>query len=749
MLSRICPKQYFYLLVVCVTLTGCRTSPEARHDKFLKRGQELLAKKDYSRALLELRNAANAMPKDPEPHYQMGLAYLASGDGRNAVRAFQKATELNPKHAGAQLKLAEFMTTSQNRSVVLDGINRLQGVLSNSPENPEAINTLAIAEWKLGKSEDGVQRLEEALKKFPTHLESSVTLARMKVIAKDWKGAEEVLRKAVADAPKSALAELALAQLYLLMQQPGQAESELRKALQLDPKNGAALYGLGTLLLQAKRIDEAEQTFKRLSVLPEKAYKPVHALFLFQFGDREKALAEFRVLATSDPADRAARGRLVAAYVSLNRPAEAEKILATALQRNPKDADALLQRAEMRLRSGRADDAEKDLKQVVHFTPDSAAAHFALAKAYLAKGLINQHQTELQQVLRLNPANLLARSALTTSFLTGNQPKAALDTIEQAPEAQKKETLWIVTRNWVLMAMGNLQEAKAGVDLALEKGRSPEAVYQGAMLRFLQRDYAGTRVLVDELLKRDVADVRVVQLMMEAYAAQKDLSKGMDRLRELAAGHPQSAAIEHMLGQWCLRGNDAAGARKAFEKAKAIDPHFTPADLSLAQLDIEQGRNEVARQNLNTFLTAQPANIPALLLAARADDASGNRAEMIDRYRAVLAIDSGNLVALNNLAYVLASDNPDEALKFAQQAAEKAPDNPFVQDTLGWIYYRKGLYSMATRYLKTAVDKESTSRRQFHLGMSYLKSGDQQNGQKLVREALQKEPNLVKTESGW
>ena len=112
-------------------------------------------------------------------------------------------------------------------------------------------------------------------------------------------------------------------------------------------------------------------------------------------------------------------------------------------------------------------------------------------------------------------------------------------------------------------------------------------------------------------------------------------------------------------------------------------------------------------------------------------------------------IDSSNLFALNNLAYALAVDNPDEALKFAQEAVEIAPDNPTVQDTLAWVYYRKGLYSMAARFLKTALDKEATPQRQFHLGMTYLKMGDEATGQRMVRAALVKDPGLAKTEQGW
>ena len=230
---------------------------------------------------------------------------------------------------------------------------------------------------------------------------------------------------------------------------------------------------------------------------------------------------------------------------------------------------------------------------------------------------------------------------------------------------------------------------------------------------------------------------------------QREIGKGLDRLKEIAAAHPNSAPIQQLLGQWYARAGNLAESQKAFEKAKAADPNFVAADLSLVEVDLREGRNAAARQKLTSVLAAAPTNVPALLLAARADDAAGDHAAAVARYRAVLGVDGANLVALNNLAYMLATDNPDEALKFAQQAAERAPESPYVQDTLGWVYYRKGLYTMAVRCLQTAVDKEATPRRQFHLGMSYLKAGDQINGQKIVRLALQKDPNLAKTEQGW
>jgi tetratricopeptide (TPR) repeat protein len=136
-------------------------------------------------------------------------------------------------------------------------------------------------------------------------------------------------------------------------------------------------------------------------------------------------------------------------------------------------------------------------------------------------------------------------------------------------------------------------------------------------------------------------------------------------------------------------------------------------------------------------------------MLAEIEAAAGNRAAAIARYRAVLAFDRANLVALNNAAYQLVLETPDAALPLAQKAAEIAPDNPAVQDTLGWVYYRKGIYRSAIGALSAAVAKEPTPRRRFHLAMSYIRAGDGEIGRKLLQAALQQDPRLSATEQGW
>jgi tetratricopeptide (TPR) repeat protein len=344
---------------------------------------------------------------------------------------------------------------------------------------------------------------------------------------------------------------------------------------------------------------------------------------------------------------------------------------------------------------------------------------------------------------------LAARMALVRGFLVANQPKSAIDLLDQAPGPQKNSLVVASQRIWALLEAGDTKEARSDLDQALRISRSPQLVLQEAVLKLQERDFAGARMDAEEALKADPGDVRAARIVVGAYVGLKQEAKALQRLNEMVDFRPKSAPLRHLLGERYVDAGDLKEARKAFEAARTADPAFLPAELALAEIDLKENRIDAARERLTAIVKANPKNVSALLLLAATDHAAGDQASAISRYRSVLEVDSSNVFALGNLGYELAAEKSDEALKFAQQAAELAPDNAGVLDTLGWVYYRKGVYDTAVGYLKTAVGKEPTARRQFHLAMSYIKAGQRDLGQKLLVAALQQDPNLVKTEQGW
>ena len=731
-------------MAVLLLAVGCR-SAEQKFARFMASGKEHLQKKDYSRATLEFRNAVKVNPKSAEPYYQLALVSLAERDMRNAVGYLRKATELDPKHRDAQLKLADLMTTSRNKEILEEAAKRAQDVLARSPMDPDALNTLALAEWRLGKPEEAEQHLEQAFQKAPQNLRSSILLAKVKLGQKDSAGAEEILKKVVEASPGKVEPVMTLGAFYAATNRPGDAEQQLRRALQIDPKSGLVLVSLAGMKLRAGLTDEAGQLYKQAASASDPRYKPVYAFFLLQSGKQDLAITEFEKLAQVDPEDRQARTNLVTAYLAVKRVADAEKILGTALQQNPRDSDALIQRSQIYLQRAKYKEAQADLTQALKFVPDSAAAHHLMAKVHQGGGATLQQRQELVEALRLSPGLLAARIDLAQLLTSANRAKSALDVLNEAPPAQKNTLGVVFQQNWAHLALGNKTEAAQGIQKALAIAKTPDVLIQNSVLKVMQQDYAGARQSAEEALKASPESLNALKVLVYTYTAQKQTAPAaLQRLRSHASQYPKSALVQQFLGEQLALAGDRAEARNAFNAARASSPGYRVADVSLAQLEISEGKIEEARERLSGLVASNPSEVTARLLLAGLEVRVTNFADAVEGYRKIIAIDEQNLVALNNLAFILAehAKKPDEALKFAEKARELAPESPDVLDTLGWVYYRKGLYPTAIQQLELAVSKGATPLRRCHLGLAYIKAGDRPRGQKLIDSVLQTDPKF-------
>jgi tetratricopeptide (TPR) repeat protein len=494
---------------------------------------------------------------------------------------------------------------------------------------------------------------------------------------------------------------------------------------------------------------EAEQTYRQAAALPGRQFKDVHALFMFQQGKRDAALAELEKISRDAPDDRPARNRLVTAYVSMGKNQAALDLLISVLKKNPKDTDALFQKGGILFRTGNLAEADNDLRGVLRFKPDMAEAHIAMADVDKAKGLPMMARQELTQALRINPALLPARLKLARSFTQAKEPKSALDVLNAAAPAQKNTLALVAERNWALLAAGQIKEARSDLVQALRVRRFPDLVVQDALARLDAADYAGAAADAEETIRNNPEDVRGLRLLADSYLAQKQPAKAEARLKEAVAAHPQSAPLANLLGNWYLNSNNFPEARKAFDAALMADPKSGPAMLALAALDSQEKHYDAARKRLAGMVTADPSTVPAVMMLAGIAGETGDQEESVRRYRAVLVLDSSNVMALNGLAYALIASEPDEALKYAQRASELAPNNAAIADTLGWAYYRKAIYPTAETYLESAVTKDPSPRREFHLALCYLKTGKRDLGTKTLQMALQKDPSLAASEKGW
>jgi Flp pilus assembly protein TadD len=115
------------------------------------------------------------------------------------------------------------------------------------------------------------------------------------------------------------------------------------------------------------------------------------------------------------------------------------------------------------------------------------------------------------------------------------------------------------------------------------------------------------------------------------------------------------------------------------------------------------------------------------------------------RYEQALQADPHAAVAANNLAWIHAETggNLDIALQLAQTAKSQLPDRPEVNDTLGWIYHKKGLSSMAVTPLLQSIEKDPKNPTyHYHLGMAYAGNGEKDKARASLQRALSLDANF-------
>jgi tetratricopeptide (TPR) repeat protein len=79
----------------------------------------------------------------------------------------------------------------------------------------------------------------------------------------------------------------------------------------------------------------------------------------------------------------------------------------------------------------------------------------------------------------------------------------------------------------------------------------------------------------------------------------------------------------------------------------------------------------------------------------------------------------------------------------ARKAKELGGEIPAIMDTLGWIYYKKGVYDSAIEEFSSCVEKEPENPVfNYHLGLAYNKKWDYINAKKYLERALELEKDF-------
>jgi superkiller protein 3 len=183
----------------------------------------------------------------------------------------------------------------------------------------------------------------------------------------------------------------------------------------------------------------------------------------------------------------------------------------------------------------------------------------------------------------------------------------------------------------------------------------------------------------------------------DAYAAgefeqaEANYRKGI----EIAADRPR---LQNNLGDALVRLGKPGAAQAAYRKALEMDPEYLFAMNNLVLALYRGGERDVARQVLTKAQMSWPRVSFFYSTAGYLSYLEGDLAGALKSFQEAIRLNPDSAAALNNTGAMLL-ENPvadTDPLPYLMRAIEKNPENVLFRDTLGWYYFKKGMFSEAT-----------------------------------------------------
>jgi tetratricopeptide (TPR) repeat protein len=204
-----------------------------------------------------------------------------------------------------------------------------------------------------------------------------------------------------------------------------------------------------------------------------------------------------------------------------------------------------------------------------------------------------------------------------------------------------------------------------------------------------------------------------------------------------------------MLGEVELRNQDLAEAAGAFQKAIDLDKSNVTAVVLLAKMEEARGSVDQAIDHYSRALGISPRDVQIRVSLGELLERQGQWQRAEGYYQQALQVQPDYPLAANNLAYLMLEHggNPNVALSLAQTARKGLPELANTADTLGWAYYKQGVYGAAIDQFQEAVKRDARNPvYHYHLGMAYEKENNHAMAKKQLESALEINPHFAQAD---
>ncbi|MCA1629069.1 MAG: tetratricopeptide repeat protein [Acidobacteria bacterium] len=734
-------------LALLLVASAC-SDPEKAKAEHLNRGEAYLKEKKYQEASLEFRNAVQIDDRAAQAHWGLARAYEGAGQFAQAVDEMQRTIQLDPNNLDARVRLGNYYIVAyqQNRdSRTKDEASRLaEEVLQKNPNHIEGHILRGTILFTAGDKEGALAELKKAVEIDPRRVESLISLALYYRQTGDSARAEETYQRAIGVDDRSALAHLEYARFFVQQNRMDRAEEQFLRAVEVDQQNREAHRTLVTFYIQQKRLDRAEQAARALAQLDSGKPEGTAVLgdFYSQIGRPEEAARAFQETIAKFPDYTQARYRLGELMMQKGDAAGALAQAEGVLKKNANDKQALLLRARVRMNGGaQLRDAVEDLKQVLKQEPRDQAGLYYMADAHLRLNQIEQARVFAGDLEKYYPNEIHPKLLQLQINLAAGDWQAALrqsnDLVEKlsraTPDSRVTPEMMNELRAKALTARGSAQAqlknlAAARADFTAARDLLPNAPSSHTNLAAVaavekKRDEAMQHY--ERALQLDATSFDALNGIIGLFAQQKEFDKAHARVDQ-ALAVKDSAPLHFLKGQIYgaqggaakeqknqeLEAQFARGAEGEMRRALELDPNFVPAFNAIASLYINTDQPDQAIASLREWAAKRPDDAVPHVMIGMIEDKRQSYDKANESYRKALTIRPDHIFAANNLAWNYADHgggNLDEAMRLAQGVVQKFPDEPGFADTLGWVYFKKGLGSAAVEQLQKAVSRAQAS----------------------------------------
>jgi tetratricopeptide (TPR) repeat protein len=464
----------------------------------------------------------------------------------------------------------------------------------------------------------------------------------------------------------------------------------------------------------------------------------------------EKALGVFQKAAAVKEDDLNIQVLIARLHLDFNKIKEAHEAVDKVLAKDQGHVGANLLKGRLHLVEKDFEQAAERLERTAKEAPNNPLAHYYLGWSFAGKGQNAQAKQSLVKAVELDPR--LARARLILARIYFGEGKAEL-------ARREVEAILQQTPNQLdtLMLQGNLEIQERDVQGAETVFKKVTELYPdyalghvklGAVYDLSRRQKESLQSL-RKALELDPFETTALRFMVAIHVRNKSYDEALtvcENQKERTKDNPRyQAIVEDLTGRVFLAKGDTAKAREHFEKAIDQDPNILTPYMALAGIYIRGKEIHQAISQYEAILKKNPKFLPGYMALGAIYDQQGEGEKAETYYRKALEINKDFVPAANNLAWNLANRNKniDEAFSLAKLAREKMPTDPNVMDTLGWIYYLKGINLFALEELQESISRlPNNPLVNYHLGKVYYRNKQYEKAREHMATALKLDPNF-------